>query len=86
MYGIVLILCALSYTILVRALLHEHPADSSLARAIGRDSKGNISLVLYSMGIAASFASGRIGLIFYAAVAVIWLIPDRRIERAIGDA
>ena len=81
LYGIVLILCALAYTILVRALLHEHRADSSLARAIGRDLKGSISLVLYALGIATSFASGRLGLIFYATVAIIWLVPDKRIER-----
>jgi uncharacterized membrane protein len=86
LYGIVLILCALAYSILVRALLHEHPGDSSLARAIGRDFKGNVSLALYALGIGTSFASGRVGLVFYAAVAVIWLVPDRRIERSIAES
>ena len=85
LYGIVLILCALAYTVLVRVLLHEHRADSSLAQAIGRDAKGTLSLVLYALGIAASFASGRLGLVFYAAVAVMWLVPDRRIERTLGQ-
>jgi len=85
LYGIVLILCALAYTILVRALLREHRADSSLARAIGRDFKGYVSLALYAVGIAASFASGRLGLVFYAAVAIIWLVPDKRIERTIAE-
>ena len=83
LYGIVLILCALAYTILVRALLHEHRTDSLLAQAIGRDFKGNVSLALYALGIAVSFASGRLGLLFYAAVAVMWLVPDRRIERTV---
>jgi uncharacterized membrane protein len=86
LYGIVLIQCALAYSILVRALLHEHRADSSLARAIGRDAKGNLSLALYAIGIATSFASGRLGLVFYAAVAIIWLVPDRRIERTIVES
>jgi len=85
LYGIVLILCALAYTILVRALLREHRADSSLARAIGRDVKGYVSLALYAVGIAASFASGRLGLVFYATVAIIWLVPDKRIERTIAE-
>ena len=85
LYGIVLILCALAYAILVRVLLHEHRADSSLARAIGRDFKGNMSVVLYALGIATSFASGRLGLVFYAAVAVIWLVPDKRIERTMAE-
>jgi uncharacterized membrane protein len=85
LYGIVLILSAVAYTILVRALLREHHADSSLARAIGRDVKGYVSLALYVVGIVTSFASGRLGLVFYAAVAVIWLIPDRRIERTIVE-
>ena len=85
LYGIVLILCALAYTILVRSLLHEHRADSSLARAIGRDFKGWVSVALYALGIAASFASGRLGLVFYATVAIIWLVPDKRIERTIAD-
>jgi uncharacterized membrane protein len=86
LYGIVLIMCALAYAILVRALLREHHADSSLVRAIGRDGKGNLSLALYVLGIATSFASGRLGLVFYAAVSIIWLIPDRRIERAIVES
>jgi uncharacterized membrane protein len=86
LYGIDLILCGLAYSILVRALLHEHPGDSALARAIGRDVKGTASLALYAMGIAVSYASGRLGLLFYTLVAVVWLVPDKRIERSMAES
>jgi len=52
-------------------------------RAIGTDAKGNVSLVLYIVGIASTWVSSALALVFYVAVAVIWLVPDRRIERAL---
>ena len=83
LYGIVLLMAALAYTLLVRRLLKHHEPDSPLARAIGSDAKGNISLALYILGILSSWLDSRVALVFYVAVAVIWLVPDRRIERAL---
>jgi uncharacterized membrane protein len=83
LYGIVLLMCALAFTLLVRRLLKHHETDSPLARAIGGDAKGNVSLVLYVVGVASSWISSAVALVFYVVVAVIWLVPDRRIERAL---
>jgi len=83
LYGVVLLMCGLAYSVLVRALLKHHEPDSLLARAIGSDAKGKISLVLYVIGILSSWIHPAIALVFYVVVAVIWLVPDRRIERAL---
>jgi len=85
LYGVVLLMAAISYTILVRATLRVEGPDSKLAKAIGRDRKGNISLLLYVVGIAASFVASWLSGAMYIAVALIWLIPDRRIERVLGE-
>jgi uncharacterized membrane protein len=84
LYGVVLLMAAVSYTILVRATLKVEGPDSLLARAIGLDRKGNLSLLLYSVGIAASFFATWLSGAMYIIVALIWLIPDRRIERVLG--
>ncbi len=86
LYGGVLIVAALAYTILVRTLLACHEADSALARAIGRDAKGNVSLVLYALGLPLAFWLPWISVALYAGVAAIWLVPDRRIERNLDSA
>lgn len=84
LYGVNLLLCAIAYTILaVRLLRHEGP-DSALARAFGADRKGRISIVFYVLGIGSAFLDVRLALAFYIAVAVIWFIPDRRIEKVLG--
>lgn len=80
-YGIVLLMAALSYILLQKAILLEHGQESVLAKAVGRDKKGKISLACYCMGIATSFLSVWIALGLYIFVALIWLIPDRRIEK-----
>jgi uncharacterized membrane protein len=80
-YGGVLIMAAIAYSILVRILLAEHGADSVLARAIGSDAKGSLSVVLYVVGIALAFFNPWLGIALYALVALLWLIPDRRIEK-----
>ena len=72
-----------AFYILVRTLLAIHPKDSPLAIAIGRDSKGYISLVLYTIAIPLSFVSAMLASLFYVAVAIIWFIPDRRIENTL---
>ena len=84
MYGAVLFMAAISYTILVRAALNVEGKDSVLAHAVGLDRKGTISMVLYLAGIALSFVSTWLATAAYVSVALIWLIPDRRIERELG--
>ena len=80
-YGANLIAAAIAYTILVRVLIRDHGPDSRLARAIGHDVKGKLSLLLYALGVAGAFVHVWISDALYAAVAMIWLVPDRRIER-----
>jgi TMEM175 potassium channel family protein len=84
-YGGVLLAAGTAYYILVRALLRHHDKDSPLARAIGSDFKGRISLVFYAAGMALAFWNVWVALALYVAVAVIWLVPDRRIERALAS-
>lgn len=81
LYGVVLLCAATAYFILVRALLAHHGKDSTLATAMGSDFKGKISLVLYAAAIPLTLISSWLSLGLYAGVAVIWIIPDRRIEK-----
>lgn len=83
-YGFVLWMAALAYYILVRAMISQHGKDSALAAAIGRDSKGIISLVGYTIAVIVAFFAPLISLGLYVAVALMWLIPDSRIEKTIG--
>jgi uncharacterized membrane protein len=85
LYGIALFMCAIAYSILVRRLLASHPRDSAIARAIGRDFKGWISLAAYAVAILLAFAVPLASCLIYTAVAVMWLVPDRRIERALNE-
>ena len=85
-YGAVLLGSAIAYGILVRALLAAHTPGSPLAQAIGRDRKGNLSIVAYVVAIALSPLVPWLSLAIYFAVAAVWLIPDRRIERALGPS
>jgi uncharacterized membrane protein len=84
-YGVVLLFSALAYAILVRILIAHHGQNSTLAVAIGNDRKGNISIVLYAIGIPLSFIHPAMGYSLYILVALMWLVPDRRIEKAIGQ-
>ncbi len=84
-YGVVLICCGTAYYILTRVLLARHGPDSDLARAVGNDFKGKISVVLYIAGIAGTFVHELIGAAFYVAVIILWLVPDRRIERVLNN-
>jgi uncharacterized membrane protein len=84
-YGVVMLLSGAAYYILVRALIAHHGKNSTLAQAIGQDYKGNISLVLYASAIPLSFYWAWAALGIYVLVAVIWLIPDRRIERKFSN-
>ncbi len=80
-YGVVLICAAIAYTVLVRVIIRAQGPHSKLKAAVGSDSKGNASLVLYATGIASTLVRHEIAWAFYALVALIWLVPDRRIER-----
>jgi len=84
-YGVVLLLAAIAYAILARVLIRHHGKDSTLARALGSDLKGNISLVLYLAAVGLAFVRPWMACAIYVIVALIWLIPDRRIERAMQE-
>ncbi len=83
LYGVVLLAAALAYTLLQSRILAQHGRDSVLGRALGRDLKGKLSVALYLIAIPAAFASTWIAGGLYTLVALIWLIPDRRIERSL---
>ncbi|MBX3281393.1 MAG: DUF1211 domain-containing protein [Acidobacteria bacterium] len=83
-YGIVLLAAAIAYVILQNAIIRAQGEGSVLKAAIGGDWKGKISPVLYAAGIIASFLVPWLAQILYVAVALIWLVPDRRIERSNG--
>jgi uncharacterized membrane protein len=85
LYGVVLFLAAVAYSILVHILIHAHGKDSKIAVAIGRDIKGNISMVFYAAGIGLSFYMSWIAVALYVLVAAIWFIPDKRIERVMEE-
>jgi uncharacterized membrane protein len=78
-------MAAVAYYILTRALLATHDRHSPLAKAIGSDFKGRISVVIYLAGIGLAFLVPGLGLSLYVLVAVLWLVPDRRIERTLAD-
>jgi uncharacterized membrane protein len=83
LYGAILVLSAIAYFILTRALLRIHGPESPLARAVGRDVKGAISVVLYLLGIASAFYLPAASVSLYALTAAIWLVPDKRVERVL---
>src|SRR3954451_22480321 len=84
-YGIVLLLAALAFTLLKNTLLRAQGDDSRLRRAMGRDLKGKLSPVLYTIGIGLSFVNAWFGIAAYVLVALMWLVPDRRVERTLGQ-
>jgi len=83
LYGLVLVMAAIAYYILARALLSIHADDSVLAIALGRDFKGKISIALNVAAVPLAFVKPWISCALYVIVAVIWLVPDRRIERTV---
>ena len=83
-YGLVLLLAAISYWLLQTCVIHTHGAGSLLARAVGIDLKGKISPLLYIAAIALGFADTRVALAIYVLVALVWLVPDRRIEKLLS--
>ncbi len=83
LYGCILLLAAVAYCILQRLILRAHGRASKFAESFGNDIKGKLSMVLYGAGIGTSFFSPQIAALIYIAVALMWLVPDRRIEAAL---
>jgi hypothetical protein len=84
-YAAVLLMDAVAYTILERLLISAHGPDSKLARAVGHDTKGLVSLAAYVTAIPAAFVLPAVSYALIVFVAVLWLVPDRRIERQLRD-
>ncbi len=85
LYGIVLLMSAAAYFILQKLIIKKNGKNSRLSEAIGKDIKGKISLVLYLIAISVAFISPMLSGIIYASVAIIWMIPDKRLERLFDD-
>ena len=83
LYGVALLMPAIAYTLLQMAIVGLHGHEGALAKAVGRDLKGKISVVLYVTALVLAFFEPRLSLAIYVLVALIWLIPDRRIENAL---
>ena len=85
LYGVVMLMAAIAYYILSRALIRHDGNDSALAKAVGSDFKGKISIVFWAAAIGLSFWNRWMALGIYVLVAVMWLIPDRRIEKTLAE-
>jgi uncharacterized membrane protein len=85
-YGVNLLACAIAYTILQTLIIAEHEANSNLEAAIGNDLKGKVSIVCYLLAIGLAFVNQWISDALYVFVALMWLVPDRRIERKINKS
>jgi TMEM175 potassium channel family protein len=81
LYGVIMMMSGVAYYILSNSIIRHHGADSALRAAVGRDAKGVMSVAMYAAAIAVSFVNHWIALAIYVAVALMWLIPDPRIER-----
>ena len=84
LYGAALLMAAIAYTILVRTLIAVHGSESAIAIAIGDDTKGKISVTIYVVGVALSTFLPLVAAALYVCVALMWLVPDRRIERTLA--
>jgi uncharacterized membrane protein len=85
LYGAVLLLAAIAYYILQSRILADHGPDSELVASFGKDWKGKLSPFLYAIAIVASFFGPWLATVIYLSVALVWLIPDRRIERVVHE-
>jgi uncharacterized membrane protein len=85
LYGVALLMPAIAYYLLQRAIIHRHGSEGVLAQALGTNFKGKISPVLYLVGIGAAFVATWISHLIYVLVALMWLLPDRRIESALRE-
>ncbi len=83
LYGFVALMNAIAWYVLSHIMMAEYGKDSALARAYGKDTKGKVSAVLYIIGIILCFFYSWFGIVFYAIVAAMWIVPDKRIERIV---
>lgn len=83
LYGFILLMAGVAYYILAQALIRLHGRESLLAHAIGRDRKAKVSMALYAVAVPVALADWRVSCAIYVLVAVMWLIPDRRIEKVL---
>ena len=84
-YGVSLLMPAIAYQLLQRAIVHQQGKHSVLASALGNDFKGKLSPLLYAAAVALAFVDAWLSIAIYALVAVMWLIPDRRIEKVLRE-
>jgi uncharacterized membrane protein len=84
-YGVIMVCAGVAYYILAHVLISHHGRDSALAKAFGRDWKGKLSVAIYAAAIPLSFVNSALACGLYVLVAVIWLVPDRRIERIMSE-
>lgn len=80
-YGVALLMPGVAYYILTRVLIKSHPENHSLAEAVGKDTKGILSVVLYTVAIPLTFVHQLISIVIFIIVALMWLVPDKRIEQ-----
>ena len=85
LYGVVMLMAAIAYFILSHTLVAHHGKDSALAVALGKDYKGGASLLLYAVAIPLAFVNSWISIAIYILVALMWFIPDRRIEHVMDN-
>ena len=85
LHSVVLLLAAIAYFILTRTLIAFHGRESVLAAAVGRDRKGKVSIVIYLAAVPLVFVDAWISCALYVLVAIVWLIPDRRIEKTLHE-
>jgi uncharacterized membrane protein len=84
-YGVILLMAAIAYYILQLRIIHDQGADGLVARAVGGDYKGKLSPLFYILAIPSGFVSRWFAGALYVAVALMWLVPDRRIERVLAE-
>jgi uncharacterized membrane protein len=85
LYGAVLLMAGIAYSILTRAILATEAADSVLAKAIGKDNKGKLSVVFYALAIPLAFVNQWLAGLIYIGVAMMWFVPDMRIEKMLDE-
>lgn len=85
LYGFILLMAAIAYFILTQSLIRFHGKDSTLARAIGSDTKGLVSVFLYAIALPLAFVFAWGAFFIYVLVAALWIVPDKRIEEKVDD-
>nr|WP_269448695.1 TMEM175 family protein [Metabacillus kandeliae] len=85
LYGVTLLFAAIAYSLLQKAILNQHAPDSAVVKAMGKDLKGTLSILFYLIPIGTAYFSTLVSCFFFVLVAIIWFVPDRRIERALKN-